>query len=56
MTQKHIFVAGIAATAITFASLTMSVETQPADTFDRFFTGRTMRVDYFHTGGLGKEI
>ena len=24
--------------------------------FDRFFDGRTMRVDYFHTGGKGVEI
>jgi hypothetical protein len=24
--------------------------------FDRFFIDRTMRVDYFHTGGMGQEI
>jgi hypothetical protein len=24
--------------------------------FDRFFTDKTMRVDYFHTGGMGVEI
>src|SRR5215510_9296650 len=24
--------------------------------FDTYFTVRTMRVDYFHTGGLGTEI
>lgn len=24
--------------------------------FDQHFTGDTMRVDYFHTGGMGKEI
>ncbi len=24
--------------------------------FDRFFTDKTMRVDYFHTGGVGVEI
>ncbi|MFB3852333.1 MAG: IgA Peptidase M64 [Vicinamibacterales bacterium] len=53
--MKHFLVAA-AITAITVASFTMSAETQPADTFDRFFTGRTMRVDYFHTGGLGQEI
>lgn len=29
---------------------------QPSDAFDRAFEPRTMRVDYFHTGGLGSEI
>jgi peptidase M64-like protein len=24
--------------------------------FDDFFTGKTMRVDYFHTGNKGEEI
>ena len=24
--------------------------------FDTFFVDRTMRVDYFHTGGLGTEV
>lgn len=27
-----------------------------AGEFDRYFDGRTMRVDYFHTGGKGVEI
>jgi len=27
-----------------------------ADPFDPYFTDRTMRVDYYHTGGLGTEI
>ena len=30
--------------------------TQPAAAFDSSFTGGTMRVDYFHSGGLGQEI
>jgi len=30
--------------------------TQPAAAFDTSFTGRTMRVDYFHSGGMGQEI
>jgi hypothetical protein len=30
--------------------------TQPAAAFDASFTGGTMRVDYFHSGGLGQEI
>lgn len=29
---------------------------QPAPGFDASFNPRTMRVDYFHTGGLGSEI
>ena len=29
---------------------------QPAAPFDATFLPRTMRVDYFHTGGLGQEI
>jgi hypothetical protein len=30
--------------------------TQPAASFDTAFTGGTMRVDYFHSGGMGQEI
>jgi IgA Peptidase M64/Peptidase M64 N-terminus len=29
---------------------------QPASVFDRYFTDKTMRVDYFHSGGMGQEI
>jgi hypothetical protein len=29
---------------------------QPASAFDRYFTDKTMRVDYFHSGGMGQEI
>src|SRR5688572_11613837 len=29
---------------------------QPAPVFDRHFTDKTMRVDYFHSGGMGQEI
>jgi hypothetical protein len=30
--------------------------TQPPAAFDVSFTGSTMRVDYFHSGGMGQEI
>ena len=30
--------------------------TQPAAAFDSSFTGSTMRVDYFHSGGMGQEL
>ena len=29
---------------------------QPARGFDGLFTDKTMRVDYFHSGGVGQEI
>ena len=37
-------------------SLTLTPATHGQTDFDRFFTDRTMRVDFFHTGGLGAEI
>ena len=30
-------------------------DSQPTSSFDASFTGTTMRVDYFHTGGLNSE-
>jgi hypothetical protein len=32
-----------------------AVRSQPAPLYDRHFAANTMRVDYFHTGGLGTE-
>jgi hypothetical protein len=34
----------------------LPVHAQPLARFDAVFTERTMRVDYFHTGGLGSEV
>jgi hypothetical protein len=36
--------------------LPAALRAQPASEFDRLFDRRTMRVDYFHTGGPGVEI
>jgi hypothetical protein len=49
-------------TALFVASLTVALAvsaSRPAtqsSPFDSYFTGATMRVDYFHSGGLGQEI
>jgi hypothetical protein len=29
---------------------------QPSPAFERYFTDKAMRVDYFHSGGMGQEI
>jgi hypothetical protein len=44
--------------AVTLALLAGAAvpSTQPAAAFDRSFTGGTMRVGYFHSGGMGQEI
>jgi hypothetical protein len=42
--------------AILLLLLTTPAYGQPAGSFDSSFSSRTMRVDYFHTGGLGLEI
>ena len=34
----------------------LSLLAHEESSFDRFFTARTMRVDYFHTGKVGQEI
>jgi len=41
-------------TALTLAAAVMA-DSQPASSFDANFTGATMRVDYFHTGGPKSE-
>jgi hypothetical protein len=46
----------VAAAAVILAAAGSSgLQAQDAS-FDRFFENRTMRVDYFHTGGMGTEI
>lgn len=40
---------------LAFVALPASAQPQQVS-FDEFFTPQTMRVDYFHTGGMGKEI
>jgi IgA peptidase M64/peptidase M64-like protein len=42
--------------ALILILLATPVYGQPARSFDASFTARTMRVDYFHTGGLGSEL
>src|SRR5438128_358718 len=37
--------------AFAFVTLLLPARVQPIPTFDASFTGATMRVDYFHTGG-----
>ena len=37
--------------AFTVLAIALPVELQPTSSFDAAFTGNTMRVDYFHTGG-----
>jgi hypothetical protein len=45
-----------------FAALLLAIAVAPRASsqqsagFDAYFTDRTMRVDYFHTGGLGTEV
>ena len=36
--------------------LPLAASAHDAVPFDAFFEGRTMRLDFFHTGGLGQEI
>jgi hypothetical protein len=43
----------VAAAAVLLAAVTPATQTS---TYDTYFTGGTMRVDYFHSGGLGQEI
>lgn len=45
----------IAAWAILLLSLLFALSANAQD-FDRFFTERTMRIDYFHTGTASEEI
>ncbi len=41
---------------ILFLLLPVAAAAQEAPRFDAYFEPRTMRLDYFHTGGLGEEI
>ena len=53
---RHRFTAGLpAALAVTLALGGQTAGQAPPD-FDTFFRGKTMRVDYVHSGGLGQEI
>jgi hypothetical protein len=45
----------VAALLLTVLSAPRAISQQAA-AFDTYFTDRTMRVDYFHTGGPGSEI
>ncbi|HET9384248.1 MAG TPA: peptidase M64 N-terminal domain-containing protein, partial [Gemmatimonadales bacterium] len=36
--------------------VTATISSTQAPAFDTYFTDRTMRVDYVHSGGLGQEI
>ena len=54
--SRHRFTAGLpAALAVTLALGGQTADQAPPD-FDTFFRGKTMRVDYVHSGGLGLEI
>ena len=44
------------ATVFIFGLISNGGAQQPASVFDRYFTDKTMRVDYFHSGGMGQEI
>jgi hypothetical protein len=46
---------GVAATFV-FGLISNGGAQQSASVFDRYFTDKTMRVDYFHSGGIGQEI
>ena len=54
--SRYRFTAGLpAALVVTLALGGQTAGQGPAD-FDTFFRGKTMRVDYVHSGGLGQEI
>ena len=38
------------------ATIVVAAQSTPSRPFDRFFDAKTMRVDYFHTGGPGGEV
>jgi hypothetical protein len=42
--------------AAAIAGAVATLDSQAPASYDRFFTAATMRVDYFHSGGLGAEI
>ncbi len=41
---------------IAFAAMSSGSAQQRARGFDGYFADKTMRVDYFHSGGVGQEI
>ena len=43
-------------TLLAAALAVATVGSQPVSSYDRYFAANTMRVDYFHSGGLGSEI
>jgi hypothetical protein len=43
-------------TLLVAALAVATLRSQPVLTYDRYFAANTMRVDYFHSGGLGTEI
>ncbi len=44
------------AVVLVLAVISRGSAQQPTVVFDRYFTDKTMRVDYFHSGGMGQEI
>src|SRR5262245_25807578 len=47
----------IASTVVVlFGVVGLGAQPRPAAPFDAFFTASAMRVDYFHTGGMGTEV
>jgi len=46
----------LAASALALLSSAALAESANSSEFDRYFTGRTMRVDYFHTGRADQRI
>ena len=55
--QSARFWSSVLAVAVTLSSpASADAQTGPDTTFDDLFHPRTMRVDYFHTGGMGQEI
>ena len=45
-----------AATIVLWTAATAGAQPVARDAFDAHFHRRTMRLDYFHTGGTGQEI
>lgn len=49
-------IARLALLAVIVTAAASPVAPQTGSRFDDYFTDKTMRVDYFHTGGLGTEV
>jgi len=54
--SRHRFTAGLPAALVVTLVLGSQIAGQAPPDFDTFFRGKTMRVDYVHSGGLGQEI